>query len=113
MALIQCERCGQTVSNTGKCPKCGTLICIECGHSLAPKDVKCPNCGKGTDYLAQKFRTGWILLIVGTIMVLFLHFPSNSGFVIFMNWVNLIAGLTFFVIGLRCIWKYGKIRHYS
>lgn len=113
MALVKCEHCGQMVANTGKCSKCGTLICTECGHTLSPKDVKCPYCGKGTDYLKQKFITGWILLVVGVLM-LFVHpSPGSSSFVAFMNIVSAILGVVFLILGLVHLWKYGKIKHYS
>ena len=112
MALVQCERCGQMVANTGRCPKCGTLICTECGHSLSPKDVKCPNCGKGTDHLKQKFIAGWIMFVVGVFLLL-VHPSPSSSFVAFMNLVGAILGLVFIVLGLVNLWKYGKIKRYS
>lgn len=115
MALVQCERCGQMVANTGKCPKCGTLICTECGHSLSPKDVKCPNCGKGTDHLKQKIIAGWILLVVG-IMFMILIFSGDgarSSGEAFFNLVIILVGIVFLIMGFFNIVKYGKIKHYS
>lgn len=77
-----------------------------------PKDVKCPNCGKGTDHLKQKFVAGWIMLVVGFIL-LFFHPSPSSSFVAFMNLVSAILGLVFFILGLVHLWKYGKIKRYS
>ena len=113
MALVKCEHCSQMVANTGKCPKCGTLICTECGHSLSTKDVKCPNCGRGTDSLKQKIKGGWIMLVVGLLM-LFIHpSPGDSSFIAFMNIIGAVCGLFFIVMGLYHLLKYGKIKHYS
>ena len=101
------------VANTGRCPKCGALICKECGHILIPKDIKCPNCGKGTDMLSQKMRAGVIMLVVGVIMLLFHPSPGASSFVASMNILSALCGLFFMAMGIFYLIKYGKANRYS
>ena len=79
MALIKCEKCGQMVANTGKCPKCGTLFCKECGHELGKKDIRCPNCGKGTERINYKIKEGIFYLCMGILFTLVsINTPGTS-----------------------------------
>lgn len=48
MALINCPKCGKSISNTSKACihcGCGLEICPECGSALSCDTHKCPNCG--------------------------------------------------------------------
>ena len=120
MALIKCGNCGTEVSNIGKCPKCGALICQECGHVLDKKEVKCPNCGKGTKYLSGKVLSGWINLCVGLLIFLCKGGEDNSteavrldsGLIMIKMFAFIVAIACFFV-GLYRIVKYGRIKYFS
>ena len=51
MAIIQCEDCGQMISDQAeKCPHCGgpitkTTVCPECGQTISNPSGICPVCG--------------------------------------------------------------------
>ena len=108
MALIKGERCGQMVANTGKCPKCGTLFCKECGHELGKKDIRCPNCGKGTERIKHKIKEGIILLCMGIFFTLIcINIPGPP--TIFHNICNIILTVGFIIWGLYLIIKYGLL----
>lgn len=116
MALIQCNRCGSMVANTGKCPKCGALLCKECGHEVGAKDVRCPNCGKGTVYLSGKIKTGYYLICIGVLFVLLVHFffgTPYTSYEAFMNLCIFLGGAFFLISGIFHVVKYGKIKHFS
>ena len=119
MALIKCGNCGSEVSNIGKCPKCGALICQECGHVLDKKEVKCPNCGKGTKYLSKMVKNGWIALCLGLLFFLFGGGEVNTTEIvddhdlIMMNRVGLIGAIVCIIVGLYRIVKYGRIKYFS
>ena len=117
MALIKCGNCGSEVSNIGKCPKCGALICQECGHVLDKKSVKCPNCGKGTIFLKKQKRAGWIglgfCLISWPLFVVkpLLELYDGKGGVI--DIIGLFAYVYTFVTTIYIFLKYGVRNRYS
>lgn len=115
MALIQCKKCGQMVANTGKCPKCGALLCKECGHEVGTKDLKCPNCGRDTKLLQEKMKKGVIWLVVGIMFMILIFSGSGarSSGEAFFNLVVFLVGVVFLIMGIFNIAKYGKIKHYS
>ncbi len=51
MALINCQQCGQLISDKAeRCPKCGTPVerksyCSECGAAMKTTDEACSSCG--------------------------------------------------------------------
>lgn len=115
MALVKCNRCGSIVANIGKCPKCGALLCKECGYEVGSNDLKCPNCGKGTMLLQEKIKMGVVCFFVGIMLMImpFLVGVPYSSFEAFMNRASLILGVVFLIMGIFNIAKYGKIKHYS
>lgn len=115
MALVKCDRCGSMVANIGKCPKCGALLCKECGHEVGPTDLKCPNCGKGTMLLQEKIKKGVVCFVVGIMLMImpFLFGAAHSSGAAFMNIVICLIGLTFLIIGVFYLAKFGKIKHFS
>lgn len=115
MALIQCNRCGSTVANIGKCPKCGALLCKECGHEVGSTDLKCPNCGKGTMLFQENIKKGIVCIAVGIMLMVmpFLFGAAHSSGAAFMNIVICLSGLVFLIIGIYKLAKYSKIKHFS
>jgi len=121
MALIKCGNCGSEVSNIGKCPKCGALICQECGHVLGEKEVKCSNCGKGTIFLKKKIRQGWISLgfcaiawpFFLLIPLIEIHDGNIPPFAFFCNILGLFAYFSCFFRFVYNFLRYGVRNRYS
>ena len=118
MALIKCGNCGSEVSNTGKCPKCGALICKECGHVLGKKEIKCPNCGKSTAYLSKKVLSGCILLFLGIFCIPSMGgeneiaYPDYGGQIEKLNIMSLLGSILCIVMGLYFLIKYGIKKYF-